>query len=63
MRWQRIETTSRWYLDFMAPDGTMVDFGDSWAKRGMNTTPINGFPKAWMILGVYSHQWRVIGTT
>jgi hypothetical protein len=34
VRWERIAGTSRWFLDFMAPDGKMVDFGDSWDKRG-----------------------------
>jgi cytochrome c peroxidase len=35
--WERIAKTSNWYLNFMAPDGQMVDFGDSWAKRGWST--------------------------
>ena len=30
--------TARWMLDFMAPDGRAVDFGDSWAVRGWGTT-------------------------
>lgn len=35
--WERIEKTANWYLDFMAPDGAMVDFGDSWDKLGWYT--------------------------
>lgn len=34
VRWERIEKTTRWYLDFMVTDGKMADFGDSWDKRG-----------------------------
>jgi parallel beta-helix repeat protein len=37
VRWKRTEKTSRWYLDFMATDGRMADFGDSWDKRGWST--------------------------
>jgi len=37
VRWERTEKTSRWYLDFMVPDGKMADFGDSWDKRGWST--------------------------
>lgn len=37
VRWERTEKTSRWYLDFMATDGRMADFGDSWDKRGWST--------------------------
>ncbi|MCH9740586.1 MAG: hypothetical protein K0U38_07070 [Epsilonproteobacteria bacterium] len=37
VRWERIEKTKRWYLDFMVPDGKMADFGDSWDKRGWST--------------------------
>ncbi|CAA6809329.1 MAG: Unknown protein, partial [uncultured Sulfurovum sp.] len=37
VRWERIEKTTRWYLDFMATDGRMADFGDSWDKRGWST--------------------------
>lgn len=35
--WERTEKTADWYLDFMAPDGAMVDFGDSWDKLGWYT--------------------------
>jgi hypothetical protein len=34
MDWANIEKTANWFLDFMSPDGTMLDFGDSWQKRG-----------------------------
>ena len=37
VRWERTAKTTRWYLDFMAPDGKMADFGDSWDKRGWST--------------------------
>ena len=37
VRWERIAKTSNWFLSFMAPDGKMVDFGDSWDKRGWST--------------------------
>ena len=33
VRWDITAKTSRWFIDFMTPDGTMVDFGDSWAVR------------------------------
>ena len=32
--WSQMPKTADWSLDFMAPDGLLVDFGDSWAKRG-----------------------------
>ena len=32
--WERMPETAQWALDFMAPDGLLIDFGDSWAKRG-----------------------------
>jgi len=42
VRWQRIEKTSNWYLNFMVSDGKMADFGDSWDKRGWSTfDPLN----------------------
>ncbi len=34
VRWDRLKLTADWMLDFIAPDGQTVDFGDSWAKRG-----------------------------
>jgi len=37
VRWETTEKTADWYLDFMAPDGAMVDFGDSWDKLGWYT--------------------------
>ena len=37
VRWERIAKTADWYLDFMTPDGSMVDFGDSWEKLGWYT--------------------------
>ena len=40
--WSRMAGTAAWSLDFMAPDGLLVDFGDSWAKRGWyNFTPLS----------------------
>ena len=33
-RWDRIRHIDDWYLDNTCPDGLMVDFGDSWAKKG-----------------------------
>lgn len=36
VRWERTSKTSRWFLDFMVPDGTMADFGDSIDKRGLS---------------------------
>ncbi len=37
VRWERVAKTANWFLDFMAPDGAMVDFGDSWEKLGWYT--------------------------
>lgn len=37
VNWQRTAKTADWYLEFMAPDGAMVDFGDSWDKLGWYT--------------------------
>jgi hypothetical protein len=37
MDWENIQKTSDWFLNFMSPDGSMVDFGDSWQKRGWGT--------------------------
>jgi hypothetical protein len=34
VRWDRVYLTADWMLDFVAPDGLTIDFGDSWAKRG-----------------------------
>ena len=34
LRWDVMPRVTGWYVDFMAPDGQEVDFGDSWAKRG-----------------------------
>lgn len=34
VHWDRMPGVSRWALEFTAPDGTTIDFGDSWAKRG-----------------------------
>ncbi len=35
--WERMDDFSRWALAFMAPDGSTIDFGDSWSKRGWGT--------------------------
>ena len=35
--WERMDGFSRWALAFMAPDGSTIDFGDAWAKRGWGT--------------------------
>jgi hypothetical protein len=35
--WERMDGFSRWALAFMAPDGSTIDFGDSWSKRGWGT--------------------------
>ena len=37
VNWGRTQKTADWYLDSMAPDGAMVDFGDSWDKLGWYT--------------------------
>ena len=40
--WSDMIGTALWSLDFMAPDGLLVDFGDSWAKRGWYSfTPLS----------------------
>lgn len=40
--WSDMVGTAEWSLDFMAPDGMLVDFGDSWAKRGWYSfTPLS----------------------
>jgi len=40
--WENIKKTSDWFLEWMAPDGMMVDFWDSWAKRWWtNLEPLN----------------------
>jgi hypothetical protein len=42
VRWDRLPMTAAWALDFVAPDGLLVDFGDSWDKRGWGTyMPLN----------------------
>ncbi|NQY91631.1 MAG: hypothetical protein HRT46_08225 [Deltaproteobacteria bacterium] len=37
VRWDRMPAVSQWALEFLAPDGLTVDYGDSWAKRGWGT--------------------------
>ena len=40
--WADMVDTAEWSLDFMAPDGLLIDFGDSWAKRGWYSfTPLS----------------------
>jgi hypothetical protein len=35
--WERMEGFSEWAMAFMGPDGSTIDFGDSWSKRGWGT--------------------------
>jgi hypothetical protein len=37
VHWDRMPAVSDWAMEFMAPDGQTIDFGDSWAKRGWPT--------------------------
>ena len=40
--WADMIDTAQWSLDFMAPDGRLVDFGDSWDKNGWYSfTPLS----------------------
>ncbi|MCB9676272.1 MAG: DUF5011 domain-containing protein [Alphaproteobacteria bacterium] len=37
-RWERFPGVADWYVQNLAPDGRMVDFGDSWDKIGFTVT-------------------------
>ena len=35
--WENMDRFSSWAMAAMAPDGSTIDFSDSWAKRGWGT--------------------------